>query len=699
MSELNLVTEYEESPDDAEIDEEMQATVRMAIEDAVDFIDGTMSPLRAEAARYYDGEPFGNEQDGRSSAMSMDVRDTVQALLPALIRIFCGSEKVVEYAPRGPEDIEMAKQATDYVNYILQNEQDQSYIEILYQTFKDALVKGSGFLKYVYRTTESIESVDYDNLDDAGLAALNSDPGIETTRLDTSIGPDQMPLHSVTVTRRTTEGKIVVASVAPEEILVNRDARNWDDSDIVAHRKYVTVSELVEMGYDYEEMLTFSTDEDSLSLDNAEARQRLMAETDNRDFQDDETRKRVLYVEAYMRLDVSGDGVSELRKICCAGPNYEILRNEPADAIPFCMFCPDPEPHSFFGMSIADLTMDIQRIKSAVLRASLDSLAMSTHPRMAIVEGQASLEDVLNVEAGGIVRMRNPGAVQPLTLPYVGRDAFPMMEYLDQLRENRTGISKAAAGLSPEQLQSSTLAAVTQTINAAQQRIEMIARLFAENGMARLYKGLLKLAHDNIDEQQMIRLRNEFVPVQPDGFSTNMDVVTNIALGVGSTQERLMMLQQINAVQEKLLQQLGPENPIVNAQNYYNTLVTTLELGGIKDVNRYFTDPSQYQPQQPQEPPKPDINEKLIEVQMAEIQANIQKKAAELELEREKMIREDDRRRDESEANIELKAAEIVARYGAQVDTAAIKANSERDREMVKSLAGAAQQRPPNGQV
>ena len=699
MSELNLVTEYEESPDDAEIDEEMQATVRMAIEDAVDFIDGTMSPLRAEAARYYDGEPFGNEQDGRSSAMSMDVRDTVQALLPSLIRIFCGSEKVVEYAPRGPEDIEMAKQATDYVNYILQNEQDQSYIEILYQTFKDALVKGSGFLKYVYRTTESIESVDYDNLDDAGLAALNSDPGIETTRLDTSIGPAQMPLHSVTVTRRTTEGKIVVASVAPEEILVNRDARNWDDSDIVAHRKYVTVSELVEMGYDYEEMLTFSTDEDSLSLDNAEARQRLMAETDNRDFQDDETRKRVLYVEAYMRLDVSGDGVSELRKICCAGPNYEILRNEPADAIPFCMFCPDPEPHSFFGMSIADLTMDIQRIKSAVLRASLDSLAMSTHPRMAIVEGQASLEDVLNVEAGGIVRMRNPGAVQPLTLPYVGRDAFPMMEYLDQLRENRTGISKAAAGLSPEQLQSSTLAAVTQTINAAQQRIEMIARLFAENGMARLYKGLLKLAHDNIDEQQMIRLRNEFVPVQPDGFSTNMDVVTNIALGVGSTQERLMMLQQINAVQEKLLQQLGPENPIVNAQNYYNTLVTTLELGGIKDVNRYFTDPSQYQPQQPQEPPKPDINEKLIEVQMAEIQANIQKKAAELELEREKMIREDDRRRDESEANIELKAAEIVARYGAQVDTAAIKANSERDREMVKSLAGAAQQRPPNGQV
>lgn len=393
-----------------------------------------------------------------------------------------------------------------------------------------------------------------------------------------------------------------------------------------------------------------------------------------------------------MQLDTSGDGVSELRKICTAGPSYEILRNEPADDIPFAFFNPDPEPHAFFGLSVADLVMDIQRIKSAVLRSSLDSLAMSTHPRVGIVEGQASLEDVMNVEAGGVIRMRNPGAVVPFTLPYVGQSAFPMMEYLDQMRENRTGISKAAAGLSPDQLQSSTLAAVTQTISAAQQRIEMVARLFAENGMKRLYKGVLKLVHTYQDQERVIRLRNQFVPVQPDKFSTNMDVVTNIALGAGGNQERLALLGQVAQIQEKLLQQLGPDNPIVNAQNYYNTLVSTLELGGIKDINRYFTDPAQYQPQQPQEPPKPDINEQLIQVQMSEIQANIQKKAAELELEREKMIREDDRRRDETEMNFELKAVEIAAKYNTQIDTASIKANAERDREMVKALS-----QPPQG--
>tara|TARA_B100000902_G_scaffold253356_1_gene239867 strand:- start:4813 stop:6912 length:2100 start_codon:yes stop_codon:yes gene_type:complete len=693
MSELEIVQEdqfEEDAMEDQGGDENLDSVVRLAIEDAVDFIDNTMSPRRAEAADYYEGAPLGNEQEGRSQAQTMDVRDVVQSMLPSLMRIFCGSEKVVEYAPSGPEDIEMAKQATDYVNYVLENDQDQSYIEILYQTFKDALVKGAGILKYDWRETESVESENLDMITDEGLAALNSDENAEITRLDTRMA-DGIPLHSVTVTRRTINGRVVVASVPPEEFLVNRYARSFSDADIVAHRKYVTVSELVEMGYDFEEMLSFATDDDDFELTNQESRQRV-PDGVNRDFQDDQSRKRVLYVEAYMQLDTSGDGVSELRKICTAGPSYEILRNEPADDIPFAFFNPDPEPHAFFGLSVADLVMDIQRIKSAVLRSSLDSLAMSTHPRVGIVEGQASLEDVMNVEAGGVIRMRNPGAVVPFTLPYVGQSAFPMMEYLDQMRENRTGISKAAAGLSPDQLQSSTLAAVTQTISAAQQRIEMVARLFAENGMKRLYKGVLKLVHTYQDQERVIRLRNQFVPVQPDKFSTNMDVVTNIALGAGGNQERLALLGQVAQIQEKLLQQLGPDNPIVNAQNYYNTLVSTLELGGIKDINRYFTDPAQYQPQQPQEPPKPDINEQLIQVQMSEIQANIQKKAAELELEREKMIREDDRRRDETEMNFELKAVEIAAKYNTQIDTASIKANAERDREMVKALS-----QPPQG--
>jgi hypothetical protein len=685
-------------------EDEIDSVVRQAIEDAVDFIDNTISPNRATAAEYYNGEPFGNEQEGRSTAMTMDVRDTVQAMLPSLMRIFCGSDHVVEYAPNGPEDLEAAKQATDYVNYILNQDQDESYISIMYQTFKDALVKGSGFLKYYWDESEDVTSYDLDGLDDEALATLNSDSSIEVVKIKSTASTDTfdsqeqgaLNLHSVTVVHRRSVGKVRVAAVPPEEILVSRHARSFADSDLIAHRRYATVSELVAMGYEFDTVIDYVTDDDDFELSNEEARERLLSSQDSRDYSTDPSLRRVLYVEAYMNLDVDGDGVAELRKICCMGPNYEAMRNDPFDDIPFCHFCPDPEPHAFFGTSIADVTMDIQRIKSSVLRASLDSLAMSTHPRVGIVEGQASLEDVMNVEAGGIIRMRSPGAVIPFNLPYVGKEAFPMMQYLDEMRENRTGVSKAADGLAPEALQSSTLMAVNQTIAAAQQRTELIARLFAENGMTRLFKGILRLIIQHQDRPRMIRLRNDFVQMSPDVWNADMDVVSNVALGRGGDQERMGMLQQISQKQEMIMQQMGPDNPLVNAQNYYSTMTAMLELAGFKDINRFFSDPAQYQAPPPQEPP-PDPNQALIEVQMQSIQADIQKKQAELELDREKMIREDDRRRDRDEADILLKAAELTARYGAQVDVAQIRSNTERDRELMRQMASVnnGQNRPP----
>tara|TARA_R110002110_G_scaffold9138_4_gene45010 strand:+ start:16 stop:2166 length:2151 start_codon:yes stop_codon:yes gene_type:complete len=699
IEEQELEVEEIDSDDDAEMNSnELQSTVTLSIEDAVDFVDQTLSPRRAQAAEYYEGAPLGNEQEGRSTAQTMDVRDTIQAFLPSLMRIFCGSDQVVEYAPRMPEDVDAAKQATDYVNFILNSDQDQAYVTILYSAFKDALVKGAGFLKYVWRETESVETQELDNLDEQSLAAISADPSAEITSLKTIVGPEGLPLSSVTVTKRETTGRVKVESVPPEELLVNRSARDFSDADLVAHRRYITVSELVSMGYEFDEMVNFATNEDDFSFTNEEADQRSYQLDTNTNYGEDPSRQRVLYVEAYMRVDVDGDGISELRMICTVGSQYEIVRNEPADQIPFAMFCCDPEPHSFFGGSIADLTMDIQRIKSAVLRASLDSLAMSTHPRIAFVEGQASLEDLMNSEPGNIIRMRQPGAVVPFNLPYVGEQAFGMMAYLDEMRENRTGISKAASGLSPDQLQSSTQQAVNQTIEAAQQRTELIARLFSENGMTRLYSGILHLITKYQDETRIVRLTNNFVPMNPETWDPKMDVTTNVQLGSGGQRERMQMLQGINAIQEKLLTQFGPDNPIVSVQNMYNSLQAIMEAGGLKDAGtgKYFTSPADYQPP-PQQPPAPDIQEQLIQVQMAEIQANIDKKQAELALEREKMIRDDDRLRDKNEADVILKAAELEARYGAQVNVAQIKANAERDREMVRSLA---QQGPgqPNAQ-
>ena len=206
--------------------------------------------------------------------------------------------------------------------------------------------------------------------------------------------------------------------------------------------------------------------------------------------------------------------------------------------------------------------------------------------------------------------------------------------------------------------------------------------------MTRLYSGILKLITKYQDETRIVRLTNGFVPMNPESWDPKMDVTTNVQLGSGGQRERMQMLQGINQIQEKLLTTLGPENPIVNVQNMYNSLQGIMEAGGLKDAGtgKFFTNPAEYQPPPPA-PPEPDMNQQLIEVQMTEIQANIQKKTLELELEREKMIRSDDRLRDKNEADVILKAAELQARYGAQVDVAQIKANADRDREIVNALA------------
>jgi hypothetical protein len=668
-------------------DEDAQSILSQDLSDAIDFCDNVISPVRAEAEKYYLGEEFGNEETGRSQVVSLDVRDTIQGIIPSLMRIFFGGEHTVEFAPQSAEDVEVAKQATDYVNYIVNR--DNNGFSVLYDAFKDSLMKKVGFVKYYWDDSEKVESYDFSGYSEQELAVLDSDPEVDIARVEqlTEVQPDGSTStlgFSGTYTRVMRNGKVRIESVPPEEFLISRNARTLQDADLVAHRRYATLSELVEMGYDYEDIEGYATYDDDFDF-NPESTVRNPT-YDNGGMTADPTMRRALYIESYIYMDVDGDNRAELRRICTIGESHEILRNEPTDHIPFIAFHCEKEPHTFFGLSVADVTADIQRIKSMVLRASLDSLALSTHPRVAFVEGQANVDDLLNTEVGGLIRVRNPGAVTPFNIPYVGQQAFPMLEYMDLIREQRTGQSRASDGLDPGALQSSTNLAVAQTINASQQRTEMIARFFAETGMKDLFTGIYQLVIKHQDKPRMVRLRNEFVPIDPSVWNASMDVVTNVALGRSSDQERMAMLQQVAGKQEQILQTLGPTNPLATVQQYYQTMTQMLELAGFKDPNKFFTDPSTVPPQ-PQQPPKPDPNEMLAEVQMEQIRADIQKKAAELDLRREEMMRSDDRLRDKDESDILVKIAELEAKYGTQVDLAEIRALQERDRELTRLAA------------
>ena len=395
--------------------------------------------------------------------------------------------------------------------------------------------------------------------------------------------------------------------------------------------------------------------------------------------------KKVLYVENYIKVDYDGDGIAELRKVCTAGDGNTILANEPCAMVPFAVFCPDPEAHDFFGMSVADTVMDIQRIKSQIMRNTLDSLSMSIHPRVAVTEGMVNIEDVMNTEVGAIIRQRSAGQVQPLTMPFVGQQAFPVLQYMDEIKEARTGISKASAGLDAGALQSSTAAAVQATVSAAQQHIELIARIFAETGMKQLYKIVLHLITTHQDRARMVRLTNEFVPIDPRVWNADMDVTINVALGRGSDAERMMMMRQIGEMQKEAIMQMGPVNPLTDMNKLANTLKSMTELAGFKDASQFWSDPAQFQA--PPQEDKPDINEQLIAVQIQQIQADIQKKAAELQLGREKMIMEDDRKRDELDAELFVKAEEMKAKYGTQLNVEQIRSELAINREVMKAQA------------
>jgi hypothetical protein len=665
-------------------EDELQGIVGNEIDDAVDFIDNVVSPIRAKATEYYRGLPFGDEEDGRSQVVSYDVRDTVQAILPSLMRIFTASDYVVEFNPRNPEDVPMAEQATEYVNYIFNRDNDG--FMVLHSAFKDALIRKAGIIKFYWDESFDTETSEMTGLDDAALATLSADPLVQIDMQRSYEAPEILPpgaaemgipvpvLHDVRVTRRLPKGRVKIEALPPEEFLIDRRAKSINDADFVGHRRVVTVSDLVAMGYDYDEVSKLATDTDELDT-NVERYTRNPALVDNRGDRSDPAMRKVSYIEAYIRVDRDGDGVAELRKVCVAGVGNKILSDEPCDHAPFAAFCPDPEPHDFFGMSIADTVMDIQRIKSVVMRNTLDSLAQSINPRMAVVEGQASIEDVMNTENGAIIRMRQPNAVQPLTMPFVGQASFPVLEYMDRIKESRTGISAASQGLDPDALTNSTATGVNATVMAAQQHTEMIARLFAETGMKDLFKGILRLVVQHQDQARMVRLTNEFVQLDPRGWDSGMDVMVNVALGRGTDQARMAMLTQIGNMQKEALAQLGPINPLTDLRKLYNTLAEMTNLAGFKDTSQFWSDPADFQPPPPQ-PEEPDVNQMLIQAQIMQIQADVQTKQAEIA-----------RKREETEIDAALKVLELQAKQEMQVTAEQLKRSRELATQVMKAEA------------
>ena len=647
--------------------------VESHIDDSLGFIETETSQERQTALEYYLREPYGNEVEGRSQIVTGEVAEVVDGALPQIMKVFTTSSKAVEFEPVNVGDGAIAEQVTAYVNHIFYK--DNNGFELMHDWFKDGLLQKVGVLKAYWDDKKNTTKEKYENLTEDELAMIMQDEEIEIVSqeeveevieqepqpaVDPMTGQpvvDEMGMpmmmdvppivnvyYNVKCKRTKDSSKVKIENVAPEEFLIDKRATTIEDATFVAQRSLVTRSDLIAMGYDPEVVASLATGDTLDYTPERVARFGAGEQPFNTNDSNDESMEIVEYYECYVRTDMDEDGVAELHRVCYA--DNQILMSEECDYVPFHSVCPIPVPHKFFGQSLADRAVDLQLIKSTVTRQMLDNLYLTNNYRVGAVEGQVNLDDLLTSTAGGVIRIKNPNALVPMTVQSSAAQSFPMLEYLDSIQAKRSGVSDAQQGLNPDILSNVTATAVSAMTSASQGKLELIARIFADTGMTSLFKGILQLVCKYQDKERIIKINNNFVPMNPREWNTQYNVTVNVGLGTGGKQEQLATMQMILAKQEEVIKGYGLANPLVNLKQYRDTLAKFINMAGFKDDSAFLMEISEEQAMQmaqqaAQAPKEDDPNTKaakvLAQVEQEKAQMQMQQKMAQLDLEKQEL--------------------------------------------------------------
>ncbi len=647
-------------------EQKLKVIVEAEIEDSIGYVETETVEQRTKAINYYNRYEYGNEVEGRSKIVTGEVAEVVDGALPQLMRIFAGSDELGRFEPRMPGDEELAKQATELTNYVFFNDNDG--VIILHDWFKDALLQKNGIVKYWWEEAEEPTKEEYKGLNAEELTLLFADGEMELVSQETEevgVDPMGMPIlsYNVVIRKKKEVGKVVVQNVPPEEFLIAKRDKKIKDARFVAHRTTKTRSDLVAMGYEQSVVDKLPAYNDLTYTPERVARftqGEMPDETQTLDF----SMQDVEVFECYIRTDFDGDGIAELRKVTYAGD--QILDNEEADHIPFASVCPIPMPHKFFGQSLADRAMDIQLIKSTITRQILDNLYLTNMPRVTALDGQVNLDDLLTSAPGGVVRVKSQGAVQPMVVPATAAQSFPMLDYMDQVLQKRSGVTQTSQGIDPNILQNTTATAIAAMQQAGSGRIEMIARIFADTGVKDLFSGIFHLLLKYQDKPRVIRLRGKYVSIDPREWKNNYDVTVNVGLGTGSQDQKMAMAAMVMQKQEQILGSQGFANPLVSIGQYRNTLGKFIEAAGYKDSMEFFKeispelDQALSQPQPPQAMPNPAMDALMAQTQ-AQIEVDRAKALNDIEIAKAKAQAQIQLEREKAAANLELKTAEFQA--------------------------------------
>jgi hypothetical protein len=604
---------------------EILTTLDEEIRNAVGYSDSELSTQRKTALEYYYGEKFGNEVEGRSSYVSRDVADTIEWVMPSLMRVFTGGDHIVRFEPQGPEDEQKAQQATDYVNYIFQKQNDGFLT--LYTWFKDALLSKNGFVKVYWEQYTETKTETYDALTEDEFAFLLKDIPQEDILEHTPYPGPMGMMHAVKFRVQKKAGKVCVVPIPPEEVLVNKNpVAPFNKNRFKAHHRQVSVGELIDMGlisspdevpadehgdnFNEERTARFAVDETDSSMQTASQ---------------DPLARMVWVSECYRKFK------GQERTVIKVG--NKILSNVEGYSAQIISITPIPLPHKLYGMSYADLIMDLQLLKSTVFRQILDNMYLANNGRYMALDGMVNIDDLLTSRPGGIVRVKTFDAVKPMQPPLLGAPAFNLLEYIDTIKENRTGVTRYNQGLDADSL-NKTATGINQIMSAAQSRVELIARVFAETGVKDLFYAILEAVQKHQDHAKVIRLRNEWIPMDPREWTSKFDLSVMVGLGTGSKEMQMAALAEEAQFQLAALQ---GGLPVVTPENVYNLRMKALEAKNIKGGDLFYTHPSKMPPAPPQQDPKMVEVQAGIQADQAKLQINAQKTQAGIQQKQEKM--------------------------------------------------------------
>lgn len=662
-------------------EEDLKRLLSHEISNAIAYDSTELSDKRARVLEYIQGEMRDTPANpNRSSVVTKDTKDIILWILPGIMRIFRSSGAMFEFEPQTPEDEQGAQQASDYINYKF--DRSGGY-QLVYDAAFDAMAHSYAIIKTWWDETEQFSVSEHTGLDEMALAQLLSDPNVEVLAQDAKESDflDEMgqpvALYDVKIKRIKAKGKMCVEVIPPENFLMHKDDVDLHNTRFVCHRDEKTRSELIEMGFDRAKV-------DALPSDNVGqfAEEELARLEDRVEVEDsmDPSTDLIEVFECYVQTDMDGDGVAETVRAYYAGSHGsgELLDWEVCeDSHPFDAIQCFPMPHRFDGMSIADDTMPLERIKTVLTRQMLDNLYAVNNPQREVEEGSVINKDALiNPKFGQpLFKKRGSAPIVPHMVPFVGDKALLGIQYVDEEMQKRTGVSKMAMALDAEALQNQSATANQNAHDASRAKQELLARNMAE-GWRKVGQKMLRLFVKHQDRQETIRLRGKWIPVDPRHWNAEMDCVVNVGLGTGSKDRDMAMLNQVLQHQTMMAAQLADRQEPQKALEYLPKIVKTLikigESAGLRNADDYhveFTDEDLQRMMQvastPQPDPKAQAEQAKMQMEMQksqfDMQAQQQKMAMDAEMERAKVAADMERMRMQADADITIKREQLAA--------------------------------------